>query len=76
MDRPIKDVIVMVEGSRFSGTTVNNGTYSIRLSDYSVGEEILLVTSHKDYNDKAKKITIAAQQMNNIDFVLQPLSPN
>ena len=76
LDRPIKDVEVMAEGTRFFGKTVNNGTYSIRLSDYSVGDEILLSTSHKDYNDKAKKITIAAQQMNNIDFVLQPLSSN
>lgn len=75
-DRPIKDVEIVADGTRFHGKTINNGSYSIQLSDISIGDEVLLVTSHKDYNDKSKKIKVSRQEVTNIDFVLQPLSSN
>ena len=75
-DRPIKDVEVMVDGDRFSSKTVNNGTYSLRVSDYFIGDEIKLVTSHKDFKDKMRTIKIDRQDMSNVDFVLQPLISN
>jgi len=73
-DRPIKDVEVLVDGSRFYAKTVNNGTYSLRLADYTIGDEISLVTSHKDYKDKMRVIKIDKAQMAGVDFVLQPLN--
>ena len=75
-DRPIKDVEVLVDGSPFYSKTVNNGTYSLRVTNYSIGDEISIVTSHKNYKDKMRTIQIDKQQMTNVDFVLQPLKPN
>lgn len=73
-DRPIKNVEILVDGTRFYATSVSNGTYSFALTDYSAGDEITLVTSHKDYKDKTRPVKITGEQMSNVDFVLQPLS--
>ncbi|MDQ6609115.1 MAG: carboxypeptidase-like regulatory domain-containing protein [Bacteroidota bacterium] len=72
-DRPIKDVVIMVDGTRFYGRSVSNGTYSFSVVDYAAGDEITLVTSHKDYKDKIRPLKIEKQDMVNVDFVLQPL---
>jgi hypothetical protein len=72
-DMPIKEVEVMVDGTRFFGRSVSNGTYSITLTGYTPGEEITLITSHKEYKDKTKPLKITRQEMLNVDFVLQPL---
>ena len=72
-DMPIKEVEIMVDGTRFFGRSVSNGTYSITLTGYTPGEEITLVTSHKDYKDKIRPLKITRQEMLNVDFVLQPL---
>jgi hypothetical protein len=73
-DRPIKDVAIYADGTRFYGKSVSNGTYSFSLTDYSPGDEVTLVTSHKYYKDKIRPVKITREQMNNIDFVLQPLT--
>lgn len=72
-DRPIKDVEVVVDGSRFFARTVNNGTFSMRLSEFTIGDEITVVTSHKDYKDKSRVVKIDRAQKTDVDFVLQPL---
>ncbi len=72
-DMPIKDVEIMVDGTRFFGRSVSNGTYSFTLAGYTPGEEITLVTSHKDYKDKIRPLKLTRQEMLNVDFVLQPL---
>lgn len=72
-DNPIKNVTVMVDGTRFFGKTVSNGTYSFTLTDYAAGEEITLVTSHEEYKDKTRPLKLTRQEMANVDFVLQPL---
>src|SRR5207253_2324161 len=51
-DRPIKDVDILVEGTPYFSKTVNNGTYSLKVSNYFIGDEISIVTSHKNYKDK------------------------
>ncbi len=75
-DRPIKDVEILVEGTPYFSKTVNNGTYSLKVSNYFIGDEISIVTSHKNYKDKMRTVKIDKQQMTNVDFVLQPLKPN
>lgn len=70
---PIKDVEVVAEGTPFFSHTVSNGTYSISLSEYDLGDEIRLLTSHKDFKDKVRPLQITKQQMPDVDFVLQPL---
>jgi hypothetical protein len=74
-DMPISNVVVMADGTKFFGTSVTNGTYSIKLADYAIGDEIDLFTSRKDYKDKTIKLKINRQEMTNIDFVLQLLKP-
>lgn len=74
-DNPIKNVEIVADGTRFYGKSVSNGTYSISLTDYSPGDEVKLITSHKDYKDKERPLKISSQEMTNIDFVLQPLKP-
>lgn len=75
-DRPIKDVVVAVDGSRFFARTVNNGTYSLQLSEFTIGDELTLVTSHPDYKDKTRVVKIDRAKKSDVDFVLQPLHPH
>jgi uncharacterized membrane protein HdeD (DUF308 family) len=72
-DLPISDVEVMVESSRFSGRTISNGSFSFDIIDYSIGNEINLVTSHRNYRDKTTRIRIHSQKMKEISIVLAPL---
>ncbi len=44
---PIPDVVIMVDGTRFSGKSITDGSYSIDITDYSIGEVIDLVSSNK-----------------------------
>jgi hypothetical protein len=65
----------MVDGTRFYGKSITNGSYSFDLTGYLIGDQVNLVTSDKDYKDKTKNLKIERQDMTNIDFVLQPLHP-
>jgi hypothetical protein len=74
-EMPIQNVEIVIDGTRFFGKSVTNGSYSIELIGYEAGDEINLVTSHKDYKDKTKSLVLDRKEMTNIDFVLQPLNP-
>jgi hypothetical protein len=75
-EMPISDVTVMVDGTRFFGNSITDGTYSFDIFEYSIGDEINLVTSNPRYKDKIRVHKIDRQEMKDIDFVLQPLRPS
>ncbi len=72
-EAPIPDVVIMVDGTRFSGKSITDGSYSFDITDYAIGDVIDLVSSNKAYKDKTKSLKIDRQDMNNTDFVLQKL---
>ena len=71
---PIRNVEVNAEGTRFSGTSITDGTYSLQLEDYAVGDVVTLTTSHKGFEDKTVTLTITAPEMTNVDFVLKEIN--
>jgi hypothetical protein len=71
---PIRNVEVNAEGTRFSGTSVTDGTYSLRLEDYALGDVVTLTSSHRDFEDKTVTLRITATEMTNIDFVLKEIN--
>jgi hypothetical protein len=73
-EAPIPDVVIMVDGTRFTGKSITDGSYSIDLTDYSIGDIVELVSSNKAYKDKTKSLKIDRQEMSNTDFVLQKLA--
>jgi hypothetical protein len=74
-ESPITDVVLMVDGTRFYSKSITDGSYSFEITGYSIGDQVNLVTSHKNYVDKTKTLKIDRQEMTGIDFVLQPLKP-
>jgi hypothetical protein len=72
-ESPITDVVIMVDGTRFFGKTITDGSYSLDIIGYPIGTEVNLVSSHPSYVDKTKIIKIDRQDMAGIDFTLQPL---
>jgi len=74
-EMPISDVVIMVDGTQFFAKTITNGSYSFNITNYSIGDAIDLVSSNKGYKDKTRNLKIERQDMENIDFVLQPLKP-
>ncbi len=75
-DRPIKDVDIVVDGTPYTAKTINDGSFRIPLPDYHFGDRITLVTSHPAYEDKVKEFNIQSGEINNIEFVLNPLPIN
>jgi hypothetical protein len=65
--------VIMVDGSRFFGRSITDGSYSFDITDYSIGDVIELVSSNKACKDKTKSLKIDRQDMSNTDFVLQRL---
>ncbi len=72
-DRPIRDVDVMVDGTPYATKTINDGSFQIPLPDYHFGDRITLITAHPAYEDKQKVFKIESGQIDNIEFVLNPL---
>ena len=72
-DRPIRDVGITVDGTPYATKTTNEGLFDIPLPDYHFGDRITVVTSHPAYEDKQKELTIASGEIDNIEFVLNPL---
>lgn len=73
-DNPIRDVQVQVDGTPYSTRTINDGSFDIPLPGYHFGDRITLVTSHPLYEDKSKEIEIESGEIENIEFVLNPVS--
>lgn len=72
-DNPIKNVEVSVDGTKYYAITVNNGSYSLRLQEYTLGDEISITTSHKDYEDKTILVTIDGPSLTR-NIVLNPVA--
>ena len=70
---PIRDVEVYVEGTKYSAHSITDGSYSLRLDDYSVGDVITLTTSHKNFEDKTVTVKINEPEMS-LDFVLKEIA--
>lgn len=75
-ETPIADVEINVDGTRYVAYSITNGHYRLRLEEYTLGDEVLLTTSHPDFEDKTRLLKITGPDMKEIDFVLQPVSRN
>ena len=72
-DAPISDVEINVDGTRYVAHSITNGTYSLRLEEYTLGDEVTLTTSHQDFEDKTRSLKINSPEIKEMDFVLQPI---
>jgi hypothetical protein len=70
---PIAGVEINAEGTRYYAVSLTDGTYRLRLEEYTLGDEISLTTSHKDFDDKTISFKIESPEMTGKDFVLNPL---
>lgn len=70
---PITGVEVNADGTRFFATTITNGTYNLTLENYTIGDEVTLTTSNKDFEDKTIAVKISNKEMK-VDFVLNPVT--
>ncbi|MDB5278878.1 MAG: carboxypeptidase regulatory-like protein [Ferruginibacter sp.] len=72
-DRPIRDVDITVDGTPYATKTTNDGSFQIPLPDYHFGDRVTVVTAHPAYEDKQKMLNITSGEIDNIEFVLNPL---
>lgn len=70
---PIKGVEINVDGTRYFALSITDGSYKIRLDEYTLGDEITMTTSHKDYEDKTISLRINAPELTNQDIFLNPV---
>lgn len=73
-DDPIRDVEVQVDGTPYAAKTINDGSFDIPIPGYHFGDRITLITSNPLYEDKSKEFEIKSGEMDNIEFVLNPVS--
>jgi len=71
---PIKGVEVSADGTRYYAISITDGTYNLRLEEYTLGDEINLTTSHKDFEDKTIALRIQAPNIQNQDIFLNPIA--
>ena len=72
-ETPISDVEINVDGTRYVAYSVSNGTYQLRLEEYTLGDEITITTTHGGFEDKTRSLKINGPEIKDIDFVLQPV---
>jgi TIR domain len=72
-ETPVKNVEINVDGTRYYAMSINDGTYSLRLEEYTLGDEITLSTSHKDFEDKTVSLKINFPDIKNQDIFLNPI---
>jgi len=70
---PIKGVEINVEGTRYYAISITDGSYKLRLEEYTLGDEISLTTSHKDFEDKTFSIRINSPDIQHQDIFLNPV---
>lgn len=73
-EMPIRGVEISVDGTRYFSKSITDGSYNLRLEEYTLGDEISITTSHKDYEDKTISIVINSPEMKNQDIFLNPVS--
>lgn len=71
---PIKGVEISVDGTRYSTNSITDGSYKLRLEEYTLGDEISLTTSHQDFEDKTISIRINSPDIRNLDVFLNPVA--
>ncbi len=71
---PIKGVEISVDGTRYFAISITDGSYKIRLDEYTLGDEITLTTSHQDFEDKTTSLRINSPDIRNQDIFLNPVS--
>ena len=70
---PIRGVEITVDGTRYYAVSVTDGTYNLRLEEYTLGDDITITTSHKDYEDKTTSLKINSPDIKNEDIFLNPV---
>lgn len=70
---PIPDVEITVDGTRYFAFSITDGTYKLRLEEYTLGDEISMTTSHRNYEDKTIPIRITSPEITNQDIFLNPI---
>jgi len=70
---PIKGVEIDVDGTRYYAVSITDGTYNLRLEEYTLGDEITLTTSHKNFEDKTISLRINSPEIKNQDIFLNPI---
>ena len=73
-ETPISDVEINVDGTRYVAYSISNGTYQLRLEEYTLGDEISITTSHGNFEDKTRSLKINSPEIKEVDFVLQPVN--
>jgi len=71
---PIKGVEISVDGTRYFAISITDGSYKLRLEEYTLGDEITLTTSHKDFEDKTTLLRINSPDIRNQDIFLNPVT--
>jgi len=71
---PIKGVEINVDGTRYFAISITDGSYKLRLEEYTLGDEISLTTSHKDFEDKTISLRINSPNIENRDIFLNPIT--
>lgn len=73
-ETPISDVEINVDGTRYVAHSISNGTYNLRLEEYTLGDEITITTTHEGYEDKTRAVRINSPEIRDVDFVLNPIN--
>jgi ribosome maturation factor RimP len=73
-ETPISDVEINVDGTKYVAHSMSNGTYSLRVEEYTLGDEITITTSRQGFEDKTRAVKINSPEIKDIDFVLQPVN--
>lgn len=72
-EMPIRGVEIGVDGTRYYAISITDGSYKLRLEEYTLGDEISVTTSHKDYEDKTISLRINSPELKNQDIFLNPV---
>ncbi len=73
-EMPIRGVEISVDGTKYFAKSITDGSYNLRLEEYTLGDEISITTSHKDYEDKTISLVINSPEIKNQDIFLNPVS--
>ncbi len=71
---PIRGVEVSVDGTKYYAMSITDGSYNLRLEEYTLGDEVTITTSHKDFEDKTFSLRIQSPNMQGQDIFLNPLT--
>ena len=73
-EQPISGVEINIEGTRYYAISITDGSYSLRVEEYTLGDEITITTSHPGYDDKTISLRIHSPEITNQDIFLNPVS--